>query len=171
MSEFRVRLEEQLPRLMRYALALTRDSDQAVDLIEDTLREALAQEREGDRAAELRVWLLTILHEQHDNPFRHALTGPAVYKRHPVPTEPGLSRFDRALGQLPEEQRAVILLIGLEGMSYDDTGAILRISAGTLRTRLQRGRESLCRSMGAAGRTDRPARTTRPDRRRLTRAA
>jgi RNA polymerase sigma-70 factor, ECF subfamily len=141
-------LEEQLPKLMRYASALTRDAEEAVDLVEDTVREALAHQRQC-RAANIRVWLLTTLHDLRDNPFRQAIAplGAAVGN----PAAPlTLSALDRALGKLPEAQRAIILLIGLEGMSYEDTAAILRISVGTMRARLSRARAALRRLMGVA---------------------
>jgi RNA polymerase sigma-70 factor (ECF subfamily) len=52
------------------------------------------------------------------------------------------------MGQLPEEERAALLLIGLEGLSYAGAAAALRISAATLRSRLASGRANLCRLMG-----------------------
>jgi RNA polymerase sigma-70 factor, ECF subfamily len=113
-SDFHLLLEEQIPSLLRYATALTRDSEQAVDLVEDTAREALAHQRHcrGD----VRVWLFTLLHDLRGNPFRE-MTRPA-----PAPVEPAarltLSGLDRAMAQLPEAQRAVLLLIGLERFSY-----------------------------------------------------
>jgi RNA polymerase sigma-70 factor (ECF subfamily) len=55
--------------------------------------------------------------------------------------------LDQALAQLPEEQRQVILLVGLEGMSYEDAAAILDVPIGTIRSRLSRGRESLRKLM------------------------
>lgn len=61
-----------------------------------------------------------------------------------------LSDLDRAMALLPEEQRAVILLVGLEGLSYRETAAILGISQSTMRARLTRGRDSLRRAMGVA---------------------
>jgi RNA polymerase sigma-70 factor (ECF subfamily) len=51
--------------------------------------------------------------------------------------------LDRALARLPLEQRQVILLVGLEGMSYEDTAGILSIPVGTVRSRLSRGRDAL----------------------------
>lgn len=144
MSDFHLLLEEEIPNLMRYASALTRDADTAVDLVDDTVHEALAEERRCH--GNLRVWLLTILHDLRGNPFRHSFEAAA-----PV-AEPNaqltLSQLDRALGQLSEEQRALILLIGLEGMSYSETAAILRITVGALRSRLSRGRAALRRAMG-----------------------
>jgi hypothetical protein len=50
--------------------------------------------------------------------------------------------------KLPIEQRQVILLIGLEGMRYDEVAVILRVPIGTVRSRLSRGRDSLRQLMG-----------------------
>ena len=65
----------------------------------------------------------------------------------PATTDPSASRkmveLDRALARLPLGQRQVILLVGLEGMSYEDTAGILSISVGTVRSRLSRGRDAL----------------------------
>jgi RNA polymerase sigma-70 factor, ECF subfamily len=149
-SDFHLLLEEEIPNLLRYASALTRDADDAEELVTDTIREALAHQRQH-RAA-LRVWLLTILHDLRGNPFRQMTTaGPAPLDPAPELT---LSELDRALGQITEEQRAVILLIGLERMSYSQTAAILRITLRTLRSRLASGRAALRRAMGV----DMPAR-------------
>ncbi|HEY1795646.1 MAG TPA: RNA polymerase sigma factor [Stellaceae bacterium] len=169
MSDIRAILGEETPRLRRYAVALTRDANEADDLVEDTLREAIARGFESRDEMALRVWLLTILHEQRDNPFR--LPDPTATLRRPQlnpAAEATLSRFDRALGRLPEGERAAILLIGLEGMTHDATAEILAISATAMRTRLLRARESLARQMAAP--TEAPAR--RPQRaRRVSRAA
>jgi RNA polymerase sigma-70 factor (ECF subfamily) len=51
--------------------------------------------------------------------------------------------LERALAQMLEEQRQVVLLVGLEGMSYEDAAAILNVPIGTIRSRLSRGREVL----------------------------
>ena len=59
-----------------------------------------------------------------------------------------LRELETALSELPEDQRQVILLVGLEGMSYDDTAAILNIPVGTVRSRLSRGRDLLRSLMG-----------------------
>jgi RNA polymerase sigma-70 factor (ECF subfamily) len=154
MTDIRATLSAETPRLRRYAVALTRDRDQADDLVEDTLREAIARgfapaSGKCDETA-LRVWLLTILHEQRDNPFRLAepSAAPPGPRLDPA-VEATLSRFDLALGRLPEGQRAAILLIGLEGMTYEATASILGVSPGAMRASLLRGRESLARDMAA----------------------
>lgn len=142
-SDFHLLLQEQIPQLMRYAMALTRDAEEAGDLVEDAMHEALDYKRHlrGD----IHVWLLTILHDLRGNPFRQ-MTLPT-----PICGKPGraltLSDLDRALGQLPEEQRAAILLIGLEGLSYEDASAVLRVTSATLRSRLASGRANLRRLM------------------------
>ena len=151
MSDFQELLNDEIPCLMRYASALVREPEAAIDLVEDTVREALAQGCAGAPGTELRVWLLRILHEQRDNPFRRGGFAAPSAARNPA-ANPSLSRFDRALAQLPEEQRAVILLIGLEAMSYDKTASILGISVGAMRSRLLRGRDSLRQSMATPAR-------------------
>jgi RNA polymerase sigma-70 factor (ECF subfamily) len=111
---------------------------------------------------DLRAWLFTILHNQYVNDVRRAVRqGIAVEMRAKMADyEPSLSRaagqeqsvelrdLDRALAKLPDEQRAAILLIGLEGMSYEAAAEILGIPTGTVRSRLSRGREELRRLMG-----------------------
>ena len=59
-----------------------------------------------------------------------------------------LNELDRAIARLPEDQRQVLLLVGLEGMSYEDVAAILNIPIGTVRSRLSRGRDLLRKIMG-----------------------
>lgn len=146
LSDVHLLLEEQIPALMRYASALTRDADEAADLVEDTLREALAHQREyrGD----LRVWLLTLLHDLRGNPFRAMTLGSPVVAD--TAARLTLSQLDRALGRLPELHRAVILLIGLERLSYADAATVLRITPAILRSRLSRARAELRRLMGVA---------------------
>jgi RNA polymerase sigma-70 factor (ECF subfamily) len=73
-------------------------------------------------------------------------------------TDPTASRqlheLDRALACLREEQREVILLVGLEGMSYEAAAQILSVPVGTVRSRLSRGRDVLRRLMDMPGRAD-----------------
>jgi RNA polymerase sigma-70 factor, ECF subfamily len=144
-SDFHLLLEEQLPKLMRYATALTRDPDEAGQLVEDMVHEALANQDRCPHDGSVRVWLLTILHDLRDNPFRRADEAPPP--RGPE-AEFTLSDLDRAMGHLLEEQRAVILLIGLEAMTYEQTASVLRIPVGTMRSRLARGRDGLRRALG-----------------------
>ena len=148
MSNFQMLVKDQLPRLIRYAAALTRDADEALDLAEDTVLEALACEHEQPSDTDLRVWLLTILHDHRRNPFRRANPLGDLSRPENDAAPLSLSELDRALGKLPEEQRAALLLVGLEGMSDAETATVLRIPIGAVRVRLARARENLCRTLG-----------------------
>jgi hypothetical protein len=54
-----------------------------------------------------------------------------------------LRDLERAIAKLPDEQRSVILLVGLEGMGYDEAASIVNLPVGTVRSRVSRGREAL----------------------------
>ena len=153
MSEFHRLIEQQIPRLRRYARALTRNRDRADDLVQDTLSRALEKEQFWQTGTNLGAWLFTIMHNQNVNNVRRDAREFAaeeierVSTTLPSTTDPSASRkmveLDRALAQLPLGQRQVILLVGLEGMSYEDTAEILSIPIGTVRSRLSRGRDTL----------------------------
>jgi len=151
-------IEAEIPRLRRYARALARDVAAADDLVQDCLTRALGKLHLWQEGTDLRAWLFTILHNQYVNQVRRAVReGAAVGLSE---TEPMLTRgpdqgkrlelrdLERAMAKLPEEQRAVILLVGLEGMRYEEVAQVLGVPVGTIRSRLSRGRESLRRLMG-----------------------
>jgi RNA polymerase sigma-70 factor (ECF subfamily) len=153
LSEFHRLIEQQIPRLRRYARALTRNRERADDLVQDTLGRALIKEQFWQPGTNLRAWLFTIMHNQNVNNVRRdvresgALDIEGISVALPATTDPTASRqmfeLERALAQLPLEQRQVILLVGLEGMSYQDAAGILVIPVGTVRSRLSRGRDAL----------------------------
>ena len=98
------------------------------------------------------AWLFTIMHNQNVNNVRRAVRESGMVDMEtsttlPETTDPTASRqmfeLERALAQLPLEQRQVILLVGLEGMSYEDAAGILSVPVGTVRSRLSRGRDAL----------------------------
>jgi len=158
MSDFHRRLEEEIPRLRRYARALTRNATRADDLVQDTLTRAVQKAHLWQPGTDLRAWLFTIMHNQNVNQIRHAIRDSATVNLETcsqslvATTDPTASRqlreLERALGQLPEDQRQVILLVGLEGMSYEQAAAILQVPVGTIRSRLSRGRDALRKLMG-----------------------
>jgi RNA polymerase sigma-70 factor, ECF subfamily len=156
MNDFHHRLEEEIPRLRRYARALTRNAVRADDLVQETLVRALYKGHLWQPGTDLRAWLFTIMHNQNVNEIRRAIRDDTIDLENctailTATTDPTASRqlceLDQALAQLPEEQRQVILLVGLEGMSYEDAAAILDVPIGTIRSRLSRGRESLRKLM------------------------
>jgi len=118
-----------VPRLTRYARVLTRDVVAAEDLVQDSLTRALGKIHLWKDGTDLRAWLFTILHHQHVSHTRRDARQRAsieLQKCRPGLTLPPnqtprleLRDLERALAKLPEEQRSVILLVGLEGMGYD----------------------------------------------------
>ena len=153
MTDFARLLEAEIPRLRRYARALTRDSTRADDLVQSCLMRAVAKQHLWQPGTDLRAWLFTILHNQHVNDVRRAVReGAAIPVEEvssvlTVESNAGASLqlrdLERAIARLPDEQRQVILLVGLEGMRYEEVAVILGIPIGTVRSRLSRGRETL----------------------------
>jgi RNA polymerase sigma-70 factor (ECF subfamily) len=160
-SEFHRLIEHQIPRLRRYARALTRNRERADDLVQDTLSRALVKEQFWQPGTNLGAWLFTIMHNQNVNNVRRAVRESGMVDMEisatlPATTDPTASRqmfeLERALAQLPLEQRQVILLVGLEGMSYEDAAGILSVPVGTVRSRLSRGRDILRKLLDMEGR-------------------
>ncbi len=169
MSDFHRRLEEQIPRLRRYARALTRDASRADDLVQDTLLRALAKQHLWQDGTNLRAWLFTLMHNQHVNDVRRSsrdggnidvteMASVLVANTDPTASRQ-LRELERGLGLLPMEQREAILLVGLEGLRYDEAAVIAGVPIGTVRSRLSRGREALRRILGIEGAEAEPAKT------------
>jgi RNA polymerase sigma-70 factor (ECF subfamily) len=180
MSNFARQIEAEIPRLRRYARALTRDVCRADDLVQSCLTRAVAKQHLWQPGTDLRAWLFTILHNQHVNDVRRSVRegiSVAVEDVAPVLTVHSnafaalqLRDLETAIGKLPQEQRQVILLVGLEGMRYEEVAVILGVPVGTVRSRLSRGRDQLRRLMemgeDASHRTAPVAREERPAHRR-----
>jgi RNA polymerase sigma-70 factor (ECF subfamily) len=153
MTDFAGLVESEIPRLRRYARALTRDASRADDLVQSCLVRAIAKQHLWQPGTDLRAWLFTILHNQHVNDVRRgvregvAVPVEDVASALTVEANAGASLqlrdLERALTRLPDEQRQVILLVGLEGMHYEEVATILNIPIGTVRSRLSRGRDTL----------------------------
>lgn len=153
MSAFRQSVEAMIPALRRYARALTRDADAADDLVQDTLVRALRSERlflGGD----VRSWLYTILTNLNKNRRRSLARRPQfmqLTENNPDAsgTEAEGRDIEKALATLVDEQRSVLLLVMLEGMSYREVADIQGVPIGTVMSRLARA--SPCQSL-AGGR-------------------
>jgi RNA polymerase sigma-70 factor (ECF subfamily) len=155
MTPFAELLQHEIPRLRRYARALTRDAARADDLVQSCLVRAIAKEHLWQPGTDLRAWLFTILHNQNVNEVRRSvregLTVPVEDVAPMLTVAPNagavlqLRDLERVIGVLPEEQRQVILLVGLEGMRYEEVASVLGVPIGTVRSRLSRGRETLRR--------------------------
>jgi RNA polymerase sigma factor (sigma-70 family) len=145
-------LEPLIPALRRYAFALLRDHDAADDLVQDTLERALSRWRLRRLDGDLRAWLFTMQRNLFINDWRqrqrrgpHAGLDDAALPGAAAQQEAGLEVQEvlAALDQLPEEQKSLLLLIGVEDFSYDDAARILGVPMGTVMSRLSRGRQKL----------------------------
>jgi len=151
MSDAREAIEAEIPYLRRYALLLLRDRDAADDLVQDTLERALSRLHTRKEEFRLRAWLFTILHNLFVSGYRRRTRESAVTEDGDLPGATAAAQehrvalrdLERALWTLPEGQRVTLLLIGLEGMSYEEAARVLDVPIGTVRSRLSRGRKSL----------------------------
>ena len=158
MKDMLVQVEPLIPALRRYARALVRNRANADDLVQDCLERAVSrwhQRRDGS----VRAWLFTILHNLAVTQFRQAT---ARGRHMPIDDAAGEQELVSAaaqeqrlifqdvlgkLAKLPEEQRAVLLLVAVEDLSYADAAAVLNVPVGTVMSRLSRARERLQQEM------------------------
>lgn len=145
-------LEPLIPSLRRYAYALVRDHDAADDLVQDTLERALSRWYLRRDGGDVRAWLFAILRNLHVSGWRqNQRRGVHVpIDRTPLPGTPPLQEAMletrdvlAALDQLPEEQKSLLLLVGVEDFSYDAAARILGLPIGTVMSRLSRARHKL----------------------------
>ena len=158
MTDFGSLVEAEIPRLRRYARALTRDVVRADDLVQNCLVRAVAKQHLWQPGTDLRAWLFTILHNQHVNEVRRSAregNNVSIDDAAPMLTTQSnafdtvqLRDLEAAIAKLPQEQRQAILLVGLEGLPYEEVAAILKVPVGTIRSRLSRGRDQLRALMG-----------------------
>lgn len=144
-------LEPIIPALRRHARALVGDADAADDLVQDCLERALSRwwmRRAGD---DPKPWLFTILRNLHIDRLRQNRrrgttveldddgASVAPEQDHGM----GVRDVLAALDLLPEDQRASMLLVGVEDLSYEDAAKVLGVPVGTVMSRLSRGRRRL----------------------------
>jgi RNA polymerase sigma-70 factor, ECF subfamily len=151
MEDVRQLFEAEIPRLRRYARALLRNPDEADDLVQDTILRGLEKIHLYQPGTNLRAWLFTMMHNQFINSVRRSLRrGQRIdVEKVPLQVHPSqiarleLRDLERAIASLPDEQRTTLLLIGLEGMKYEEVAEICDIPIGTVRSRASRGRKAL----------------------------
>lgn len=144
----------EIPRLRRYARALLRERDRADDLVQDTLERALGRMDNWRTGENPRRWLFTIMHHLFVDQVRkvsrrgeqallpldsnEALSQPATQ----LDAVASLDIMD-ALQAISPDRRAALLIVGVEGFSYAEAANVLGIPAGTLMSRIARGRDEL----------------------------
>jgi RNA polymerase sigma-70 factor, ECF subfamily len=149
--------------LRRYAYALERNRDEADDLVQECLARAIARTKVWSEVRNVRAYLFTILHNLHvDRVSRGRNAGtqvPLESVEHKLMSRPQqeeslrIRDLERALRILPDDYRKAVLLVGLEGMSYQEAATTLGVPIGTVMSRLSRGRETLRQLMATEART------------------
>lgn len=147
-------IERELPKMRAYARALARDPVAADDLVQDALLRAY--ERAATYRAEhaLRSWLLAILHNlfidskrREINELRRNARIGQLQEGLVAPAEQEhvvhLREIEYRFQALPEEHRAVLSLIGVQGLSYQEAATTLGVPVGTVMSRLHRARAAL----------------------------
>ena len=140
-----------LPRLRRYARALAGQRDEADDLVQDTLERAWSRLHLWRGVSDMRAWLFGIMHNLHADGVRRPRIGTVPLDDDTPEPQVAPAQHERlalldlqsALDALPVEQKEVLLLVGLEDMSYADAARTLGVPIGTVMSRLSRGRERL----------------------------
>lgn len=157
-----------MPNLRRFAISLCRSRDIADDLVQVTVEKAFAAQASFDPATRMDAWLFRILRNAWIDMTRRRKTqgtqididdvpdAQTVDGEKTVETAMMLKSTQVAIGELPEEQREVMLLICVEEMSYKEASEVLSIPIGTVMSRLARARIAIAEKLGinpAAGRS------------------
>jgi RNA polymerase sigma-70 factor, ECF subfamily len=159
-DEVRRQLGELLPRLRRFARVITRNVQDADDLVQVAVEKALTRAEQWRPGSRLDSWMFGIMKNAWIDEIRTRRRRERVH----APEEAGFGVGDAsaaardialsvqaAMERLPEEQRMAIALVLVEGLAYKDAAEALGIPIGTLTSRLARGREALQALLGDGG--------------------
>jgi RNA polymerase sigma-70 factor, ECF subfamily len=158
-SDFARQLGEKMCDLRRYARRLTGNAVDAEDLVQDCLLRALTNWHRFEPGTNLRAWLFTVMRNLHINSFRRP-----AHQELPLPPDElaqvasarpanqeasvELTDFLRAFERLSPARQKTILMVGWDGMSYDQAALRLDVPTGTVRSRLSRARRELRAALG-----------------------
>lgn len=151
-GDFLSRLEAEIPALRRYAISLVRDGDRANDLVQDCIERALSRRHLWRRPFSLRGWLFRIMHNLHANNVRALSRRPASVPLDSASelrvsadqlTHVEMTETMQAFERLSHDQREVLVLIVVEGLTYRQAAKVLGIPVGTVVSRIARARERL----------------------------
>jgi RNA polymerase sigma factor (sigma-70 family) len=151
MQDAITQLTDCLPRLRRYARALVGERSSADDLVQDTMERGWTRLSSWQSNSDMRAWLFGIMHNLYIDQFRKkSLPTETIDENTPTQSVEGsqtigleIRDMEAALRLLPPDQREILLLVGLEEMTYDEIASNLRIPVGTVMSRLYRARERL----------------------------
>jgi RNA polymerase sigma-70 factor, ECF subfamily len=163
---FRDQLVALLPSLRAFARGLCRHRDMADDLAQDTMMRAWAARASYTQGSNFRAWMFMIMRNQFYTTLRKnsrmTTLDPEVAERVLVVApaqQNGINVDDvaKALQRLPAQQREVLLLVGANGLSYEEAAEIMGCAVGTVKSRLARGRAALALLIDGPVEGDKPA--------------
>ncbi|HLG86091.1 MAG TPA: sigma-70 family RNA polymerase sigma factor [Alphaproteobacteria bacterium] len=143
----------EIPRLRRYARFLVRDQELADDLVQECLTRAVAKLDTWEIGSNMRAWLFVILHNAYISHWRRVKRSPTTVEM--SPSDPalavvgsqeqhlGMIDVQTAFNKLGEDHKQILLMVGVEGLRYEDAAAVLDLPVGTVRSRLFRARSAL----------------------------
>lgn len=151
-TEFERELIANIPHLRAFARFVTQNSDQANDLVQDTIVRALRAQHQYQPGTNFKAWTFTILRNLHVNNLRRqrmrmeSIEDGALDVFAVAPDQYARLEFQelrRALVKLSPEQREVLILVGASGFRYEEAAAICKCAVGTIKSRLSRARNEL----------------------------
>ncbi|PVE21319.1 RNA polymerase subunit sigma-70 [Microvirga sp. KLBC 81] len=146
--------------LRAFAISLTRNGEQAEDLVQETVLRAISKQKQFEAGTNLQAWLFTILRNQffseHRKSLREVEDGDGSYAATMVCMPDQEERImihdlEAALHKLPDGQREALMLVGVEGLSYEEAALVLGCAVGTVKSRVNRARSCLAELMRLAG--------------------
>ncbi len=154
---FMAGLLEAVPRLRAYAMSLIYNMDRAEDLVQETMLKAWDKRASFEPGTNLHAWLITILRNQlyseHRKRVREVEDVDGSHAASLIALPEQVDRLEVqdmlvALDKLRPDQREALLLVGVQGMSYEDAAAVIGIASGTVKSRVNRGRTRLAELLG-----------------------
>jgi RNA polymerase sigma-70 factor (ECF subfamily) len=152
-----------IPALRAFARTLSRDGSEADDLVQETLMKGIANINRFQPGTNLKAWLFTIMRNTFYTRIKRAnREGPGLLDC--ASSRPAIAasqewslrsqEMARAIDALPDDQRQVVVLIGVLGTSYDDAASICGCAIGTIKSRLSRARNRLLETLGETSSED-----------------
>jgi RNA polymerase sigma-70 factor, ECF subfamily len=169
-DELRASLLNAIPHLRAFAISLTGKVDQADDLVQEAILRGLSHLDSFTPGTDLQAWLFTILRNLFYTSLRKRRRevedpdGVIAGMLSTAPEQHGrldLNDLRTALGKLSVEQREALLLVGAEGMSYEEAAAICEVNIGTIKSRINRARTRLAELLDVVDADNLAARTSK----------
>lgn len=153
----REELPNHIPSLRAFAISLTRNVNEADDLVQETILKAWSNFDKFRIGTDLRAWLFTILRNTFfsgKRKTRREVADPdgihaaSVFDKPAHDGRLAFADFRRAFDQLSAEHREILVLVGANGYSYEDAAGMIGVAVGTAKSRANRARARLCELLG-----------------------